>query len=33
MKLEESMAGDDSEPGGMCYELTGTIFTIGKIKF
>jgi hypothetical protein len=33
MKLEESMAGEDSEPAGMFYKLAGTNFTIGKIKF
>jgi hypothetical protein len=33
MKLEESMAGEDSEPEKMCSELAGTHFTIGKIKF
>jgi hypothetical protein len=32
MKLEESMAGEDSEPAGTCYELAGTNFTIGKIN-
>jgi hypothetical protein len=33
MKLEESMAGEDSEPKETCSELAGTHFTIGKIKF
>jgi hypothetical protein len=33
MKLEESMAGEDSEQEKMCSELAGTHFTIGKIKF
>jgi hypothetical protein len=33
MKLEESKAGEDSEPEGMCSELAGTHFTIRKIKF
>jgi hypothetical protein len=33
MKLEESMAGEDSEPAGRCSELAGTHFTIRKIKF
>jgi hypothetical protein len=33
MKLEELMVGEDSEPAGMCYELAGTNFTIGKMKF
>jgi hypothetical protein len=33
MKLEESMAGEDSELAGMCSELAGTHFTIRKIKF
>jgi hypothetical protein len=33
MKLEELMAGEDSKPAGMCYELAGTKFTIRKIKF
>jgi hypothetical protein len=33
MKLEKSMAGEDSEPEGTCSELGGTHFTIGKIKF
>jgi hypothetical protein len=32
MKLEESMAGEDSEPAGTCYKLAGTHFTIRKIK-
>jgi hypothetical protein len=32
MKSEESMAGEDSEPEGMCSELAGTHFTIRKIK-
>jgi hypothetical protein len=27
MKLEESMAGEDSEPAGICYKLVGTNFT------
>ncbi len=27
------MAGEDSKPAGMCYKLTGTNFTIGKMKF
>jgi hypothetical protein len=30
MKLEESMAGEDSEPEEACSELAGTHFTIGK---
>jgi hypothetical protein len=33
MKLEESMAGEDSKPEKTCSELAGTHFTIGKIKF
>jgi hypothetical protein len=33
MKLEESMAREDSEPEEMCSELTGTHFTIRKIIF
>jgi hypothetical protein len=33
MKLEKSMAGEDSEPEKACSELAGTHFTIGKIKF
>ncbi len=33
MKLEESMAGEDSEPEEMCSELAGAHFMIGKIKF
>jgi hypothetical protein len=33
MKLEESMAGEDSKPAGTCSELAGTHFKIGKIKF
>jgi hypothetical protein len=33
MKLEELMAGEDSEPEEMCSELAGTHFTIVKIKF
>jgi hypothetical protein len=33
MILEESMAGEDSEPEETCSELAGTHFTIGKIKF
>ncbi len=33
MKLEESMAGEDSEPEKTCSELAGTHFTIRKIKF
>jgi hypothetical protein len=33
MKLEEAMAGEDSEPEKTCSELAGTHFTIGKIKF
>jgi hypothetical protein len=33
MKLEESMAGEDSEPAEPCSELMGTHFTIRKIKF
>jgi hypothetical protein len=33
MKLEESMAGEDSKPEGPCSELVGTHFTIRKIKF
>jgi hypothetical protein len=33
MKLEESMAGEDSEPEEMCSELAGTHFTTRKIKF
>ncbi len=28
MKLEESMAGEDSEPAGTCYKFAGTNFTI-----
>ncbi len=32
MKLKESMAGEDSEPAGMCSKLAGTHFTIRKIK-
>jgi hypothetical protein len=32
MKLEESMAGEDSKPAGTCYKLAGTHFTIRKIK-
>jgi hypothetical protein len=30
MKLEESMAGEDSKPEETCSELAGTHFTIGK---
>jgi hypothetical protein len=30
MKLEESMAGEDSKPEGMNSELAGTNFTIRK---
>ncbi len=30
MKLEEKMAGEDSEPETMCSELAGTHFIIGK---
>jgi hypothetical protein len=33
MKSEELMAREDSEPTGMWYKLTGTHFTMGKIKF
>jgi hypothetical protein len=33
MKLEQSMAGEDSEPEKTSSELVGTHFTIGKIKF
>ncbi len=33
MKSEESMAGEDSKLEGMCSELAGTHFMIGKIKF
>jgi hypothetical protein len=33
MKLEESMAGENSEPEETCSKLAGTHFTIGKIKF
>jgi hypothetical protein len=33
MKLEELMAGEDSELVELCSELAGTHFTIGKIKF
>jgi hypothetical protein len=33
MKLEVSMAGEDSEPKETCPELAGTHFTIRKIKF
>jgi hypothetical protein len=33
MKLEESMAGDDSELEEMCSELAKTHFGIRKIKF
>jgi hypothetical protein len=32
MKSEESMAGEDSELEKRCSELSGTHFTIGKIK-
>jgi hypothetical protein len=32
MKLEESMAGEDSEPAGTCSKLAGKHFTIGKKK-
>jgi hypothetical protein len=32
MKLEESMAGEDSDPAGWCYKLAGTHFMIGKKK-
>jgi hypothetical protein len=30
MKLEESMAGEDSEPETMCSDLAGTHFTNRK---
>jgi hypothetical protein len=33
MTLEELMVGEDSELEETCYELAGTHFTIGKIKF
>ncbi len=33
MKLEESMAGEDSKPEKKCSELAGIHFMIGKIKF
>jgi hypothetical protein len=33
MKLEQSMAGEDSEPEKISSELEGTHLTIGKIKF
>jgi hypothetical protein len=33
MKLEELMAGEDSKPAEMCYELAGTNFMIGKLNF
>jgi hypothetical protein len=33
MKLEQSMAGEDSEPEKTSSGLAGTNFTIGKIKF
>jgi hypothetical protein len=33
MKSEESMAGEDSEQVGTCYELAGTHFTIREIEF
>jgi hypothetical protein len=33
MKLEESMAGEDSKLAETCSELAGTHFTIRKIKF
>jgi hypothetical protein len=33
MKLEESMVGKYSKMTGMCSELAGTSFTIGKILF
>ncbi len=33
MKLEESMAGEDSKSEERCSELAGTHFTIKKIKF
>jgi hypothetical protein len=33
MKMEELMAGEDSELEETCSELAGTHFTIGKIKF
>ncbi len=33
MKSEESMAGEVSERAGTCYDLAGTNFMIGKIKF
>jgi hypothetical protein len=33
MKLEQSMAGEDSEPVKTSSELAGTHFTIKKIKF
>jgi hypothetical protein len=32
MKLEASMAGEDSKPEKTCLELVGSHFTIGKIK-
>jgi hypothetical protein len=32
MKLEELMAGEDSELEETCFELAGTHFTIGKNK-
>jgi hypothetical protein len=32
MKSEESMAGEDSELAGTCFELAGTHVTIGKNK-
>jgi hypothetical protein len=33
MKMEESMAGEDSKPEETCSELARTHFTIRKIKF
>jgi hypothetical protein len=33
MKLEQLMAGEDSEPEKTSSELAGTHFTIRKIKF
>jgi hypothetical protein len=33
MKLEQSMAGEDSEPEKTSSELAGAHFMIGKIKF
>jgi hypothetical protein len=32
MKLEESVAGEDSEPEETCSELAGTHFTIRKLN-